>query len=450
LDDAVNLVAATDHEADLKGLVTRILERARASGADAAEVSASEDAGLSVTVRLGELETVEFNRDRGFGITVYFGKRKGSASTSDSSHDGIEATVAAACNIARFTEEDPYHGLADAAKMARVFPNLDLDHPWTTSVADAQALAQAAEAAARGHDRRITNSDGASVGTQRVCRVYGNSNGFLGSHIGTRHSVSCGVIASDDAGMQRDHYYTVGRSIDDLLDAAAVGTEAARRAVARLGARPIKTGRYPVLFGTEIAGGLIGHLLSALSGGQLYRKASFLTDSLGRALLPEAYSVIERPLLPRGPGSAAFDGDGVATYEKAFVDRGRVASYVLGEYSARRLGLTTTANAGGVHNVWLDGPRTPIADLLAGIREGLLVTELIGQGVNIVTGDYSRGAAGYWISNGAIVYPVDEITIAGQLSEMLGAIAAVGDDPDRRGNVVTGSILVDGMTVAAG
>jgi len=450
LDDAVNLVAATEHEADLKALVSDILERARVSGADAAEVSASEDAGLSVTVRLGELENVEFNRDRGFGITVYFGKRKGSASTSDSSRDGIEATVAAACNIARFTEEDPHHGLADASLMARVFPNLDLDHPWTTSVAAAQALAQSAEAAARGHDPRITNSDGAAVGTQRVCRVYGNSNGFLGSHIGTRHSVSCGVIASDDAGMQRDHYYTVGRSIDDLLDPAAVGAEAARRAVARLGARPIKTGRYPVLFASEIAGGLIGHLLSALSGGQLYRKASFLTDSLGRELLPAAYSVIERPLLPRGPGSAAFDGDGVATYEKAFVDRGRVASYVLGEYSARRLGMPTTANAGGVHNVWLDGPRTPMADLIGGIREGLLVTELIGQGVNIVTGDYSRGAAGYWISNGAIAHAVDEITIAGQLAEMLGAIVAVGDDPDRRGNVVTGSILIDGMTVAAG
>ena len=450
MDDAVNLVTATDHEADLRALVTRILARARANGADAAEVSASEDAGLSVSVRLGELETVEFNRDRGFGITVYFGKRKGSASTSDSSRDGIEKTVAAACNIARFTEEDPHHGLADAALMARVFPNLDLDHPWTTSVADAQTMAQAAETAARGHDARITNSDGASVGTQRVCRVYGNSNGFLGSHIATRHSVSCGVIAADDAGMQRDHYYTVGRAFGDLLEPAAVGTEAARRAVARLGARPIKTGRFPVLFATEIAGGLIGHLLSALSGGQLYRKASFLTDSLGRTLLPESYSVIERPLLPRGPGSAAFDGDGVATYEKAFVERGRIASYVLGEYSARRLGMTTTANASGVHNVWLEGPRTPFADLLGGIREGLLVTELIGQGVNIVTGDYSRGAAGYWISNGAIAHPVDEITIAGRLTDMFAGIAGIGDDPDRRGNIVTGSILIDGMTVAAG
>lgn len=448
MDDTVNLVAATDHESDLKSLVTDILDRARKSGADGAEVSASEDAGLSVTVRLGELETVEFNRDRGFGITVYFGKRKGSASTSDSTPAAVAATVQAACNIARFTEEDPCHGLADKSLMARVFPDLDLDHPWNTSVADAEAMARAAESAARGYDRRIKNSDGASVGTQRVCRVYGNSNGFLGSHIATRHSISCGVISDDGNGMERDYYYSIGRSIDDLADAGSVGAEAARRAVARLGARPIKTGRYPVLFSAEIASGLIGHLIGALSGGSLYRKASFLTDSIGRKLLPETYSVIERPLLPRGPGSAAFDGDGVATFEKAFVDRGTVASYVLGNYSAQRLGMTTTANSGGVHNVWVEGPRQPFADLVKSMNEGVLVTELIGQGVNIVTGDYSRGAAGFWISNGEIVHPVDEITIAGQLADMYGSLVGLGDDPDRRGNVVTGSLLIDGMTVA--
>ena len=448
MDDAVNLVAATDHENDLKSLVTDILRRARDNGADAAEVSASEDAGLSVAVRLGELENVEFNRDRGFGITVYFGKKKGSASTSDSTQEAVAATVQAACNIARFTEEDSCHGLADASQMARVFPNLDLDHPWTTSVADAELIAQSAEAAARGHDRRITNSDGASVGTQRFCRVYGNSNGFLGSHIGTRHSISCGVIADDGNGMQRDYYYSVGRSIDDLDDAGSVGAEAARRAVSRLGAQPIKTGRYPILFSAEIAGGLIGHLIGALSGGSLYRNASFLTNSLGRKLLPEGFSVIERPLLPRGPGSAAFDGDGVATFEKAFIDRGEVASYVLGSYSARRLGMSTTANSGGVHNLWVEGPRQPISDLIRGIKEGVLVTELMGQGVNIVTGDYSRGAAGFWISNGQITHPVDEITIAGHLADMYGALVGLGDDPDYRGNVVTGSLLVEGMTVA--
>ena len=448
MDDVVNLVAATDHEGDLKSLVTDILRRARESGADAAEVSASEDAGLSVTVRLGQLENVEFNRDRGFGITVYFGKNKGSASTSDSTPEAVAATVQAACNIARFTEGDPCHGLADASRMARVFPDLDLDHPWTTSVAGAEVLAQAAEAAARGHDRRITNSDGASVGTQRFCRVYGNSNGFLGSHIGTRHSVSCGVIADDGSGMERDYYYTVGRSIDDLDDAASVGTEAARRAVARLGAKPIKTGRYPILFSAEVASGLIGHLIGALSGGSLYRKASFLTDSLGRKLLPETFSLVERPLLPRGPGSASFDGDGIATYEKAFIDRGEVASYVLGSYSARRLGMSSTANSGGVHNVRVEGPSRPVAELIRGIKEGLLITDVMGQGVNIVTGDYSRGAAGFWIANGEITHPVDEITIAGHLADMYGSLVGLGDDPDNRGNVVTGSLLVEGMTVA--
>ena len=450
MDDAVNLVAATDHESDLQLLVTDILRRARESGADSAEVSANEDAGLSVTVRLGELENVEFNRDRGFGITVYFGKRKGSASTSDSTPEAVAATVRAACNIARFTEEDPCHGLADAALMAQVFPNLDLDHPWTTTVAEAEAIARAAEAEARGYDKRITNSDGASVGTQRVCRVYGNSSGFLGSHIGTRHSISCGVIADDGNGMQRNYFYTVGRSIADLDAPQRVGAEAARRAVARLGARPIKTGRYPVLFSAEVASGLVGHLIGALSGGSLYRNASFLTNSLGRKLLPEGFSVIERPLLPRGPGSSAFDGDGVATYQKAFIDRGEVASYVLGTYSARRLGMTTTANSGGVHNVWVEGPRRPFAELIRGIEQGILVTELIGQGVNIVTGDYSRGAAGFWISHGEITHPVDEITIAGQLGDMYGSIVGLGDDPDHRGNVVTGSLLIDAMTVAAG
>ncbi len=450
MDDTVNLVAATDHEADLKSLVTDILAQARNNGADAAEVSASEDAGLSVTVRLSELENIEFNRDRGFGITVYFGKRKGSASTSDSTPEAVAQTVRAACNIARFTEEDPCHGLADASLMARVFPDLDLDHPWSTSVATAEAMAREAESAARGHDRRIKNTDGASVSTQRFCRVYGNSAGFLGSHIGTRHSVSCGVIAEDGQGMQRDFYYSVSRSIDDLDSPDRVGIEAARRAVARLGARPIKTGRYPVLFSAEIAGSLIGHLIGALSGGSLYRNASFLTNSLGRKLLPDGFSVIERPLLPRAPGSAAFDGDGVATFDKAFIERGEIASYVLGSYSARRLGMSSTGNSGGVHNVRVEGPRRPIGELIGGIAQGLLVTELIGQGVNIVTGDYSRGAAGFWIANGEIVHPVDEITIAGHLADMYGSLSGIGDDPDHRGNIVTGSLLVEGMTVAAG
>jgi len=450
MHDAVNLLAATDHEAELTALVGDILSRARHCGADAAEVSASEAAGLSVTVRMGELETVEFNRDRGFGITVYIGNRKGSASTSDSTSDAIEATVLAACNIARYSEPDPYHGLADAALMARHLPPLDLDHPWSPSVADAEALALEAEAAARAFDRRITNSDGASVASQRGCAVYGNTHGFIGSHIGTRHSISCGVIAADAQTKQRDHHYSVARRVDDLDGAAAIGREAARRAVARLGTRTVATGRFPVLFDAEVAGGLIGHVIAALSGGALYRRSSFLTDSLGRQLLPAEYAIVERPLLPCAPGSAAFDGDGVATFEKAFVDAGQVASYVLGSYSARRLGLVSTGNAGGVHNVRIEGPTQPQTELLRSMREGLLVTELIGQGINLVTGDYSRGVAGFWISGGEIAFPVDEVTVAGNLADIYAGIIGLGDDPDRRGNIVSGSLLIDAMTVGAG
>lgn len=450
MNDVVDLTSATNHEDELKSLVADILTRARAHGADAAEVAASEEAGLGVTVRLGELETVEFNRDRGFGITVYVGQRKGTASTSDTTPEAIESTVSAACNIARYTESDPCHGLADARLMAQVLPALDLDHPWSPSVADVEAMAREAEASARGFDRRITNSDGASVSSQRGCSVYGNTHGFLGSRIGTRHSISCGVIAEDAKGKQRDHYYTVARRITDLDAPASVGAEAARRAVARLGAGKVKTGRYPVLFAAEVAGSLVGHLIGALSGGALYRNASFLTDSLGRKLLPDGFSIVERPLIPGAPGSAAFDGDGVATYEKAFIEHGVVASYVLGSYSARRLGLATTANSGGVHNVWVEGPRRPFAELIGAVGDGLLVTELIGSGVNLVTGDYSRGVGGFWIANGEITFAVDELTVAGNLTDIYGSLSAVGDDPDRRGNVVTGSLLVDGLTVAAG
>jgi PmbA protein len=450
MHDAVNLVAATDHETELKTLVGDILARARHCGADAAEVSASEAAGLSVTVRMGELETVEFNRDRGFGITVYVGQRKGSASTSDTTSDAIEATVLAACNIARYSEPDQCHGLADASLMARHLPALDLDHPWSPTVADAEALALEAEAAARAFDRRITNSDGASVASQRGCAVYGNTHGFIGSHIGTRHSISCGVIAADANTKQRDHHYSIARCVDDLDAAAAVGREAARRACARLGVGPVATGRYPVLFSAEVAISLVGHVIAALSGGALYRNASFLTDSLGRQLLPAGYAIVERPLRPGAPGSAAFDGDGVATFDKAFVEDGRVASYVLGSYSARRLGLTTTGNAGGVHNVRVEAPSQSATELRRGMRQGLLVTELIGQGVNLVTGDYSRGVAGFWIIDGEIAYPVEELTIAGNLTDMYAGIIGIGDDLDRRGNVVSGSLLIDAMTVAAG
>jgi PmbA protein len=438
---------ATLDRAELEARVASILAEAKRRGADAAEVSASEDAGLSLNVRLGEIETLEFTKDRGFGITVYFGHRKGSASTSDPS--AIAETVDAACNIARFTEEDPYSGLADAALMARDVPDLELHHPWHISVDDVQTIALECESAARALDKRIVNSEGASVNSHQGCRVYGNSHGFLGSFVSSRHSVSCSVIAADEKGMQRDYWYTLAREPSALQAAEEVGREAARRSVARLGARRVPTGRYPVLFSPQMAMGLIGSLLAALSGGQLYRKASFLTDSLGRTILPNAYSVLERPRLKRALASAAFDADGVATYDKAIVSNGVVASYLLGSYSARRLGLETTANAGGTHNILLEGDAVSPDELLARVGRGLLVTEMMGQGVNLVTGDYSRGVAGFWIEGGAITHPVEETTIAGNLKDMLAGIAGIGTDVDLRGGIRTGSILIEAMTVAA-
>jgi PmbA protein len=447
MNDANPLDISRDH-GHLTDLVERILLLARRAGADAAEVSASEDAGLSVSVRMGELETVEFNRDKGFGIAVYFDGHKGTASTSDTTVDAVEATVAAACNIARFTAADPCNGLADPHLMAREIPDLDLSHPWPLSTDEACAMALAAEAKARAHDARIVNSEGAGISTHQSLFVYGNSHGFLGRQIGTRHGLSCAVIAADAKGMQRDHWFTVARRRDQLDAPEAVGDEAARRAVARLGARTVATGRFPVLFAPEVSGGLIGHLIGALSGGALYRRASFLLDSIGRALLPAWISVVERPRRRGGLSSTAFDAEGVATYDKAFIDAGVVASYVLGSYSARRLGMVTTANAGGVHNLSVVGKREPATTLLARMQRGLLVTELMGQGVNTVTGDYSRGAAGFWIEDGAIAYPVAEVTIAGNLSEMLGAIVGLGDDLDARFNVQSGSMLIESMMVA--
>ncbi len=442
---AVDLRAS---EAELKVLVAEILEEASRQGASAAEVSVSADTGLSVSVRKGSLETIEFNQDRGFGITVYFGTRKGSASTSDSSRGAIRETVRAAAEIARFTQEDPCNGLADPELMPAALPALDLFHPWDLDPARAEALALECENAAFEHDPRVVNSEGAQVSSQQSCRVYGNSHGFVGSYLGTRHGVSCMVIAEDAAGMQRDYWYTMTRDPRELETPAAVGARAARRAVARLSPRRVQTGRFPVLYAPEVATGLVGHLLGALSGGAQYRKASFLLNALGERVAAEHLSLVEEPHLPRRIGSAAFDGDGVATWPKAFVDHGVAESYILSAYSARRLGLRTTGNAGGVFNLTVRGETRPVPELLRAMGRGLLVTELMGQGVNGVTGDYSRGASGFWVENGEIAFPVDEITIAGNLKEMYKALELVGDDLDERGNIRTPSLLIGAMTVA--
>ncbi|MEQ6330255.1 metalloprotease PmbA [Pseudomonas chengduensis] len=432
----------------LQEQVEAILAEARRQGASACEVAVSAGQGLSTTVRQGEVETVEFNRDQGFGITLYVGQRKGSASTSATGSEAIRETVAAALAIAKHTSEDECAGLADAALMARELPELDLYHPWSITPEQAVEQALACEAAAFAADQRIKNADGTSLNTHQGCRVYGNSHGFVGGYASTRHSLSCVMIAEGEGQMQRDYWYDVNRQGELLADAKSIGQRAAERAVSRLGARPVPTCEVPVLFAAELAGGLFSHLLAAISGGNLYRQSSFLEGALGQRLFPEWLSLDERPHLPRALGSATFDGDGLATYAKPFVEKGELVSYVLGTYSGRKLGLPSTANSGGVHNLFVTHGDEDQQALIRRMGRGLLVTELMGQGLNLVTGDYSRGAAGFWVENGEIQFPVQEVTIAGNLRDMFRQVVAVGRDLERRGNICTGSVLIEKMTVA--
>jgi len=432
----------------LAGLSQRLLERARANGADQAEVSCSEDTGLNVNVRMGEVETVESTRDRGISVTVYFNGRKGSASTADLHDASLAATVDQACAIARHTEHDPAAGLADAELMATDLREFDSWHPWAIEADRAIDLALACEQAGRDFDPRLENSDGASVGSGSSLSVYANSHGFVGRERSTQHSLGCALIAGRGAEMQRDGWYSIALAADELESAATIGRKAAERAVSRLAPRQVATGQYPVLYSAEIARSLIGHLLGAVSGGALYRRASFLLDSAGTRVFPDWFAIDELPFLPRGFRSASFDAEGVATRESPLVTGGVLQRYVLGSYSARRLGLQTTANAGGVHNLQVASNGGDFEAMLAGMGRGLLVTELMGQGVNAITGDYSRGAAGFWVEDGKIEYPVDGITIAGNLKQMFAAIEAVGSDVDPRSHIRTGSILVGRMTVA--
>lgn len=436
--------AELDH---LSGLAEDVITRARAAGASQAEVSASVDTGLNVNVRMGEVETVEHTRDRGFGLTVYFGKRKGSASTADLKPASIQATLDQACAIARFTEEDPFAGLADPDRMAREIPDLDLWHPWQPSVDEVIAIGQRIEQAGR-EVAGIRNSEGASVASNASLGVYANSHGFIGCESATRHTLSCALIAGEGASMQRDYWYDTARNAGALMDAQALGREAARRTLARLGARGLSTRQCPVLFAPPVARSLVGHLLSAISGGALYRRASFLLDHVGQPVLPPWLSIVERPHLPRGNGSAAFDAEGVATVDSSVVEDGVLARYLLGSYSARKLGLSSTGNAGGVHNILVGHGEDDFAAMLERLGTGLLVTEVMGQGVSIITGDYSRGASGFWVEQGRIVHPVQEVTIAANLRDMFTGIRAVGADVDTRAQILTGSILLDRMTVA--
>ncbi|MEI6415230.1 MAG: metalloprotease PmbA, partial [Pseudomonadota bacterium] len=394
-------------------VVTRILDEARGQGASAAEAGATASEGLSVTVRLGEVETIEHQRDNSIGVTVYFGYRKGSASTSDTTPEAIRETVRAACDGARYTTEDIHAGLADAHRMARNLPDLELYHPWPLSPESAIEFATRCEDSARHLDARIVNSEGASLSLGTGLVVYGNSHGFMGGFPASHHSLSCSVIAGDDTGMQRDDWWTFHCDPAALESPEAVGRRAAEGALARLGGQRLATRRCPVIFRADIAVGLLRSLISAISGSAQYRRSSFLVDTLGQTLFPPFVRIFERPRLCRGLGSAPFDSEGVATYDKDFVTEGVLQSYVLGSYSARKLGRQTTANAGGVHNLEIQGGTLDRDALLREMGTGLFVTELLGSGVNLVTGDYSRGAAGFWVEQGVIQYPVEEITIAG-------------------------------------
>ena len=433
---------------ELERLAHEVLNEAHARGASAAEAGVSFSAGLSVTARLGEVETVELNRDRSLGVTVYFGQRKGSATTSDWRSEAVRETVAAACGIARYTSEDPCAGLADPALMASEVPDLDLYHPWPLQAEEAIELALRCESAAREVDQRIVNSEGATVHAGHGLAVYGNSHGFIGGYPGSRHSISCSMIGEQDGAMQRDYWYSYARDPDELSSPESVGRRAGERTVRRLGARRLSTREAPVLFAAELATGLMNHFITAISGSRLYRKSSFLLDHLGKQVFPAWFTAIERPHLKKAIGSAPFDNEGVATRERVLVERGILEGYVLSSYSACKLGMQTTANAGGVHNLVVEPGELDQQGLLAEMGTGLLVTEVMGQGINYVTGDYSRGASGFWVENGEICYPVEEITIAGNLRGMFAGIRAVGSDVDRRGNIRTGSILVDRMTIA--
>lgn len=435
-------------EQALREVAARILQEAKTQGATAAEVGVNQDTGLSTTVRLGDVETMEFHSDRGLGITVYFGQRKGSASTSDVSQQSIRDTVTAACAIAKYTSEDNCAGLAEPSLMATDFPNLDLFHPWDLQPELAIELAKTCEQAARDTDKKITNSEGATVNTHQGCRVYANSHGFMGSYLSSRHSISCVTLAEHAGDMQRDYWYSVARAQHDLEDVITIGTKAAQRTVARLNGRQIKTGQYPIIFAADMAGGLLRHFLSAISGGNLYRQSSFLLDSLNTAVFSPHIRIFEEPLIAKGLGSSAFDDDGVATRAKDIITDGVLQSYLLSAYSARKLKLQTTGNAGGVHNLFINHSDQNREQLMQTMGNGLLVTELMGQGVNMVTGDYSRGAAGFWVENGQIQYPVSEITVAGNLKDILKDIILVGNDVDRRSNIQTGSMLIKKMMVA--
>lgn len=437
-----------ENKKELTAKVEKVLQSAKHGGATAAEVDIGTGQGLSVTARLGEVETIEHQRDKGMGITVYIGTRKGSANTTDFSDKALADTVQAACTIAKNMSEDECAGLIEREYLAGDVPDLQLCHPWEVSPEDAIKITIDCENEARQTDSRIVNADGTSLNTYRGIHIYGNTHGFINGWEWTHHSLECAVIAEQDGKMQRDGWYTRARDHDDLQSFPEVGKYAARRTVSRLGARKLPTCNVPVIFEAPVARGLLSTFLAAISGGSLYRKTSFLLDSLDKQIFAEHINIREDPHIPKGPGSAPFDNDGMATTPRELVCNGVLKGYILSAYSARRLGMAPTGNAGGVHNLLVKPGGSDLDGLIRQMNKGLLITETIGFGVNNVTGDYSKGVSGFWIENGEVQYPVEEITIAGNLKDMFMHIIETGNDIDRRGNVQTGSILIENMMVA--
>lgn len=433
---------------DLEEITAEVLDEAKKAGATSAEISIGTGTGFSVTARLGEVETLEHQNDRSLNITVYSNTRKGSVSSTDFTQQAIKDAVTAAVAIARNSGEDSYAGLIDSKYLASDIPDLDLCHPWNISPEEAIQLTIQCEKIAVDLDPRIKNSEGATLNTYSGQHCYGNSNGFIGSWDWSTHSIDCTVIADEDGMMQRDGWYTRCRDPKDLDDIESVAEISGRRALQRLGSRKISTCSVPVIYEAPVAGGLFGSFINAISGSSQYRKSSFLLDMAGKKIFPEHISIKERPHIKKAMGSVPFDSDGMATNDRDLIKAGVLQGYVLSAYSARKLGLEPTGNAGGIHNLIIDNSDKDLQGLLKEMDKGLLITELIGFGVNQVTGDYSRGACGYWVEHGEIQYPVEEITVAGNLADMFQNIIAIGSDTDKRGNIQTGSVLLEGMTIA--
>lgn len=441
-------VLSSTEVSQLEKAASYILDQAKALGATSAEVGASLSCGLGTTVRLGAVENVEFTRDQSVGVTVYCGQQRGHASSTDLRESSLKSVVRAAYEIAKQTQPDPFSGLADPELMAYGYPDLDLCHPWDISTERAIEMATRCERIALDADKRITNSEGASVSTSQSISVYANSHGFVGSVPTTRHSISCVLVAEDGKGMERDYDYTVSRDPNALIALEQLANSAVSKTVSRLSSQTLKTQSVPVIFSSSVASSLIGHFIGAISGSHLYRKTSFLLDAKGKSIFPDFIHIDERPHLKKYLGSCAFDSEGVRTTPRDIVRDGILQGYVLGSYSARKLGLQTTGNAGGVNNLHVSTSDKDLQQLIKEMNRGLLITELMGQGVRLTTGDYSRGASGFWVENGEIQFPVAQITIAGNLQEMFRGIVAVGNDIDIRKNIITGSIFINNMMIA--